>query len=318
MSFQYLNRSQIDDAKWNRCIENAPEGTVYGYAWYLDSVAVDWDAIVYGDYKAVMPLPHNQKMGIRSVYPPIFAQQLGVFSETAIKAPFFFEFFQQIPAKRFHKIRLPLHSKSEGMVSGLHLLEEEFVIHKFNNYLLSLALPYTDIRQNYNSNTKRNLNKTKPVAFELRKDIAPQTSLDLFAQNKGTELNHPSAFYEAMKQIMQHSISLGIGENWGILLDGELLATGLWVNSHQKVYNLFPVNTGKGKETRALFYLFDQLIQANAGRPLTLDFEGSMVGGVARYYKGFGSQAETYWHFEQNRMPWYMKVGFEFYKAMKN
>jgi hypothetical protein len=47
--------------------------------WHLDRTAVVWDALVWGDYEFVMPLPVRKKWGIQYVYQPLFCQQLGIF-----------------------------------------------------------------------------------------------------------------------------------------------------------------------------------------------------------------------------------------------
>ena len=54
-------------------------GFIYGYSFYLDHMAKHWDALVSGDYEAVMPLTWNRKYGIYYLYQPFLAAQLGVF-----------------------------------------------------------------------------------------------------------------------------------------------------------------------------------------------------------------------------------------------
>ena len=60
---KYLQYKEIDKAKWDVCITNAPNGLIYGYSFYLDCMARRWDALVLGDYEAVMPLTWNKKYG---------------------------------------------------------------------------------------------------------------------------------------------------------------------------------------------------------------------------------------------------------------
>ncbi len=79
MVIKYLKHKDIDKNKWDECINEAPNGLIYGMSWYLDRVCPGWDALVSDDYEAVMPLPWKQKMGLKYVYHPLFAQQLGVF-----------------------------------------------------------------------------------------------------------------------------------------------------------------------------------------------------------------------------------------------
>jgi hypothetical protein len=43
---KYLQHKEIDKAKWDACITNAPNGLIYGYSFYLDCMAKHWDALV--------------------------------------------------------------------------------------------------------------------------------------------------------------------------------------------------------------------------------------------------------------------------------
>ena len=57
----YLRRYEIDTKKWDQCIIESDNGLIYAHAFYLDHMAKQWDALVMGNYDAVMPLPFNQK-----------------------------------------------------------------------------------------------------------------------------------------------------------------------------------------------------------------------------------------------------------------
>ena len=57
---RYLQRDEINTRSWDRCIEAADNGLIYAYTHYLDVMARHWDALVYKDYEAVMPLTWNR------------------------------------------------------------------------------------------------------------------------------------------------------------------------------------------------------------------------------------------------------------------
>ena len=77
---RFLNRGEIDLEKWDRCIQDAPNGIIYARSFYLDAMAKNWSALVSGDYDMVMPLTWNRKYGFRYLYQPAFTAQLGLFS----------------------------------------------------------------------------------------------------------------------------------------------------------------------------------------------------------------------------------------------
>jgi len=62
-AIQYLTNHEIDKVKWDECINSASNGLIYAYSFYLDHMSKHWDALVLGDYNAVMPLTWNKKYG---------------------------------------------------------------------------------------------------------------------------------------------------------------------------------------------------------------------------------------------------------------
>jgi len=76
---QYRKHDEVDFIKYDRCINSASNSRVYAAGWYLDRSAIVWDALVWGNYEFVMPIPVGNKYGIRYLYQPVFSQQLGIF-----------------------------------------------------------------------------------------------------------------------------------------------------------------------------------------------------------------------------------------------
>ncbi|MGZ8510263.1 MAG: hypothetical protein ACXWWA_07800, partial [Chitinophagaceae bacterium] len=95
---RFVPYKEIDLTKWDNCISTASNGLIYGYSYYLDHMAKQWDALVLDDYEAVMPLTWNRKYGIAYLYQPFLTAQLGVFGQD-ISAELLASFLQAIPAK---------------------------------------------------------------------------------------------------------------------------------------------------------------------------------------------------------------------------
>jgi hypothetical protein len=62
------------------CIHHSINRILYAFSWWLDAVCPGWEALIEDDYRAVMPLTGNIKLGIHYLYQP-FTQQLGVSSD---------------------------------------------------------------------------------------------------------------------------------------------------------------------------------------------------------------------------------------------
>ena len=93
----YLRRHEIDTGKWDACMDNAPNGVIYGKSFYLDHMTDHrWDALVLDDYRAIMPLTWKRKWGIAYLYQPPFTQQLGVFSREPTPPTLVSEFLSRL------------------------------------------------------------------------------------------------------------------------------------------------------------------------------------------------------------------------------
>jgi len=50
------------------------------------------------------------------------------------------------------------------------------------------------------------------------------------------------------------------------------------------------------------------VIQKNANQRKILDFEGSMLAGVAKFYKSFGAEKINYFKLKRNNLPWFLRI----------
>ncbi len=145
----YFKRDQIDHLKYNNCIKLAMNSRIYAYSWYLDIIADNWGVLVLNDYEAVMPLPWRSKIFIKYIYPPVWTQQLGVFSKNKIDPILLQEFINSIP-KKFKKITTQFNSGNDLSFRNAT---------KRINYILPLNITYEEIATKYKNNRKQSINQ---------------------------------------------------------------------------------------------------------------------------------------------------------------
>lgn len=299
---RFVPNKDIDRAKWDRCIANSPFGIVYAYSWYLDRICLKWDALILGDYQFVMPLANNKKYGISYVYQPYFTQQLGVFSSLPVKSEIIDRFLNAIP-KHFRLTDMNLNL-------GNTTQPENFRVKHNTTYHLSLQPDYTEIRAANNSNTSRNIQK----AIQNKVSISQISDIPAFISFTRTNLKEKSPeiksrHYSALQEVISYALSNGSGEIYVALNeDNKLLASVFFVKSNQTSIYLSASSNVEGIEKSAMFLLIDTFIQKNAGSMMTLDFEGSNIPGVARFYAGFGGSPKTYFSLHQNRLPKLLRI----------
>ncbi len=307
---RFLQHEKIDKSLWDDCIDNAVNGNLYACSWYLDIVSPGWCALIEDDYENVFPLPVSRKAGFSYIMQPYFTQQLGLFYRTTSEKDKLDEFLNCIHAK-FRYIDFNLNTSNKipdsGKVTGMTNLE------------LELSGDYVDLIKGYQNNLLRNLKKAAQNNITLSKHVRPEEIISLFRKNKGQELTHlNNKQYAMLQDIAYTSINKGIGEIWGAYDEfNQLLAAILWVTSQRKAIFLFSALSGKGKKLNAMPWLIDTFIKQNAGKPLTLDFEGSNIDGLARFYSSFGAKKVMYQRFISNSLPPHFRIGLRLWRLIK-
>lgn len=295
---KYLRHDEIDYKKWDQCINEAPNSRVYAATWYLDRTAVVWNALVWGNYDFVMPLPVKRKFGINYLFQPVYSQQLGIFPapppDTAL------EFYAEV-ARRFRYSDIQLNAFNLPPKSQEHL---QFEPRK--NYLLLLGADYEILTSAYSKNTHRNIAKANNNRLNYVEGISLEDFLELKQKNLAVKL--PKTAFQKLKSLIAYSQFKGFGEVVGVYSPGNrLCAAVFFLRWKDRVIYLNAVSNQEGKEMRAMFLLLDRFLQSCSGKNLTLDFEGSMIPGVARFFEGFGATPENYYRMKINRLPFSVK-----------
>lgn len=273
-----LKRNDIDIEKYDSCIENSFNSRIYAYSWYLDIVADNWDVLVLDDYEAVMPLTWRQKYFIKYIYPPAWTQQLGVFAIRETSEELILKFIKAIP-RRFKKITIQFNSENKFNYKKL----TERV-----NYILSLDKPYEEIYKDFKRDRKYRLNQSKKFKIQLFKGEIN----DLISTGK-THYAHINISDEDYEKLL----IIGKFEHVFIVsayLKGGFLGGVLFLKSKNRITYLFSVANSIGKEKQVISLIINSIFKKYQNTNTVFDFEGSMIKGVADFYKSFGGRIENY------------------------
>lgn len=290
MGIKYLKHTQIDKQKWDSVIENSRNALVYALSWYLDIVSPNWGALVYGDYELIMPLPIKKKYGLKYLTQPPFCQQIGVFYKEKNKAVSSTDFIKSIPL-RYKLVNLNLDFKP-----GLNYTERK-------NFELDLSFQYDEIKSNYSTNTRRNINKAKKHDLKIVEDISP---VEVWRFKKNNPVNNLSNWhYKKLLSVLEIAEKRGLGKSYGEFnLKNDLLSVVYLLNYKNRLTFLVSSSNEEGKEKSAMFLLIDRILQKYAGNKEIFDFEGGSIDNLARFFSGFGAIPVNYYHFKQNRLIW--------------
>ena len=291
MKIKNLKYHQIDFDKYNYCVENAYNSLIYAYSWYLDIVAKkNWNILVLDDYKAVMPLPYariKRKFFKKMIAQPILCQQLGVFAIAELNKDIMQLFLDYLKNQRVHNY----HFNANNTI----FMEESKSFSKRNNFELDLNKSYKDIIQNYSKNLQRNLKKATKNELTLTKDV----TINQFIEMKKNTKNHliDNSFFKTMEIILNTLLSNKNGFLLGVTQNNTLIAVGFFSTTNKRIIHLVSASNAQGKKLGASAFLFNSIIKKQANQKIIFDFEGSMLTGVARFFKSFGSENNPYYNF---------------------
>ena len=303
MAISYLTYQQIDKIKWDACIDKAPNGLLYGYSFYLDCMAKNWDALVLNDYEAVMPLTWNKKYGIHYLYQPPFTACLGVFGNQ-LSAETVNDFFNSIPAK-FSYWDIYLNHGNFFKLSGFNLYERM-------NYVLPLHNSYEHLYSNYRENIQRNIKKAGQFGLSINKGIAVAEVTALAKQQAREFANLPAEDFKRFESLYQLLYKKEKATTYAVhTKEGQLLAAAVFFFSHRRAYYIMVGNHPNGKTLGASHALINAFIKDHAGQNLLLDFEGSDIPSLGFFYSSFGAKEEKYSAIKLNKLPapikWFKK-----------
>jgi len=242
---------------------------------YLSNIC-SWDAIISekdNKYQTIIPLPFKKKIGLKYLYQPFFCQQLGIFSLSPlnkieeenilklIRSKFIFGYFQW----------------------NSPIMNNPFIVsEKAPNYVLNLSDTYEQLRKGYNSNVSNDSNNLEKVIYDFKEELGHK-----FPE---VEEEHYNNLVKGLKQssILSYSII-------SILEDNNTLAASLFIHFKNRSIYLLGYTKPDFMSTGINTLIFDFLIQKQVEKPKILDFEGSKIPGIAKFYQSFGARNQYYY-----------------------
>lgn len=282
---KYIPHDLVERDKYDLCISQSKNRRIYAFSWYLDCVAEKWDVLMSDSYSKVMPLPRRKKYGINYIYMPSWTQQLGVFSRDEIAEDEVLAFLNGIPGK-FVSVDYCLNASN-------HV--DRISLPKRDNYILPLHQGFEEICKGYNNNRQR-ISKRSFAAFFIDKKGSKKDFLNLFEDQN---LTYPMSSDALRKCKNLLALDNDHVHTWNVFKKEKCVGGLIWLKDANRITYLFPLIKDEVKKEHVNTLLINALIRDHQNSDRILDFEGSMIPGVARFYKSFGARKEKYQLFKK-------------------
>ncbi len=301
-----------DPLAWAALHAVAPQATVYTAGWWLDEVTrAAWGAVVVpdgrGGYAAALPVPLRRRwrgLGHTEAFQPFFTQQLGVLSAPAAAASSAADALAAAPDAALLLAALPAGLRAYGQLhysNRLAVPPPGFTVGGRLTHHLALTPGYAALAAGFQQNHRRNLKKAQALVISTENEAAAQV-IALFRATKGAALPAVKPRHYALLG----RLAAGLHERRQLRVlvarapdTAELLAGGVFAQDARQLIYLVGGVSAAGRAVGAMHAVIDGLLRAEAGHGRLLDFEGSMVESVARFYAGFGARPVTYLTFQR-------------------
>ena len=304
---QIISRPQLDAGAWDNFIAASPQGANYAMSWYLDVVWPDWQGI-HVFYKnelcAVMPLRVSRKYGMRYCFTPALSQYGGVFmknfegkteKQLALKKRLVTAIVGAIPAgmKKFELNFAPEFDYPLPFHWAGYELRSRYT------YWLDNSEDKNGLLKNCNERTRTYIRKAKKSGLSANETAGARAIIRLSQERDAYPLDYQilQKLWDALRANgAGHAIEVRDGE-------GRLHAGLIYQKSGDKLQHLFsaidPEVRSLGGMSLAIWHSIEQ-----AGEDVrVIDFEGSMMEAVEKFFRGFGSYPVLYLQVKRNVFP---------------
>lgn len=289
-----VSHHEIDRSKWNELASHA-QFPFFMQTEYLDACWPNWDALVLGDYEAVLPIKIHKKFIWKFSLHPLFIRSIEVLGDTS-KSDLFIKWLRK--NVDFLKLCFP---------DNYAFLAKSEINRIFQ--ILDLKSDYLSIKKNYSENVRRKLKTFEKSGLQVVEGSNQQELLALFEAEKAhiyEQMN--SDALQRLSNLMANYLKNGKGKLLEIRKENQLLAAAFFIIEGNKTLYLKGIVNPEGKQIGAMQALFDAIIQLGANKWESFDFGGSNDENLALFNCKFGAIDNNYVLLKMNQLPWPLRV----------
>lgn len=300
MNIKYIKNSEINFIRWDNCINNAINGNVFAYSWYLTILCENWDALVAGDYEYVMPILHKSVYKNNLSFYSKLGNKLGIYSPKLITPEIVDQFINKIP-KRFSVVHISLNKFNKSLNTNSRIKK---------TYEFDLIQKYLKLTYNYSTQFQQKIHIAVSKQISIIKGLMPNDLIN-FAQQKQviTSPKLKKAEYHKLRMIMAYALRYNLGQIYGAYTkENNLCALTFFLKSKLKYYLIFNAIDKNEQNAFPLHYLIDKFIETHAEKTLTLNVENIITNNDTDFLTGVGAHEYGYKEIYINHLPWYKRL----------
>lgn len=304
---------------------NEPSIPIYSRDWWLDCVCGEssWDVLLCiknGEIEAAMPY-YTPCPGVISM--PLYTQTMGIWFNPAFEdRRYSHDLFRKQTICEDFIMRLPAHGY---FLQNFHYSFTDWLPFYWNGFRQTTRYTHVlpdignpdELWNGLSENIRRNIRKAKnKYQLTVRRNIPVDIFLKLNAQvyqRQGMKLYQPAM----LKMLIDIARSRGQGDIWGAYDAENRLHAGAFVVWQENC--AYYIASGSDTELRksgGLALAIWTAINDLSGQDRSFDFEGSMVKGIAHFFRSFGAFQKPYFLIEKGKLGLPGKIRMKFLKII--
>lgn len=279
-----IERQHIDIDRWDQLVSRTEEASVFSYSWYLDATAENWSVLVNDDYSQGIALPYSIRLGVKTLYTPIFVRYIEWLGENLE-----FTIIQKAIKAQFSNIEVSIKQP---------LLGENFQL--FEHQAIE-----SDSERKIGSQAKRSLKKAEKNSLEILQTtdysgIDAIVKSELVGKYNGIDevsIKALSNLFEAAQKENRISV-YEIKEQGGIVC----------IEDKRSLLYLKGTVSQSCKEQGGMYACLDTAIKNAHSQRKLFDFGGSRIEGVKRFNHNLGGSDVKYYGYTFDKAPIWFKL----------
>lgn len=297
--FKYLHHRDIDFEKWDLCVASTEAPQPYGFSWYLNWLAPSWDAVIYGDYDVIMPIFPQRKFGLNFTTRPFGTQSTGPFAKIQLSSKW---------VEAIVNYAMSTLQYGEFFLAPQTPLPKNWTSTSYANYVLHTLDCYEGLYSGYSTQNKRSIKKANKVALEWAQWSSVDEAISLWKVNTQEQTNITDENIGQLKKLLEFCHYQNRGKLYAVRDEyNQLAGAQFWIHHHGRSTLLLNATSPWGKDNGISAWLIDQHIRTLAGTDYIIDFEGSSIEGLERFYKGFGAHSKPFYMHVENKLPFWAR-----------
>lgn len=319
MTARLLAGNALDAEAWDGFVSRSPQGNIYHCHPYLSNLLPGWQVVLIEEGNqivAAFPFKSHRKWGVTYALQPHFAQYLGMLFASKSDQVYKNLEFQKKAIQLIH----------EHLPSGLRYLSYHFAPEfEYDQPLIWLGwkhrMRYTywvDIRKGYESflqccasHVRREIKKADEAGLVVRAENKPESVVEILKTAKPEAAKGiENQFFEALCSNSRHYFE---SQQSCCLLayDGEKPVAGIiyFFFKNKMIYyqgSTLPAYKNSG----AMSKIIAEGVRLFGSKYEYLDFDGSMIEPIERFFRGFGAFPVRYGNFTLDRLPLLARWGY--------